>query len=745
MKKDGNKKTRLLAFQKYFLAVAALIFLPVTTLFLLLIHTTTQEFADYMKQNEVQQLSLLEKNLAAEFYNDSEIVENLQIYQNVRPFYLQHSPSNAADLIHNLNNHFTNNNIVDEIYMHFFCDEYFYSTQTSYSMRSFMSQFDLPYGKEGRGMDFLHRIEQAQSAQDIVYLRDVEPRQSVSSEEHNRAILYGYPYEVDGSVVGCVIFQINEANLNSWIGNSEGRDTYIFNARKELLNVPEVDGAAAQRLSGEWIDRQMEQTLRGVSLKLNREGYYVLSGAIADTGLYYLRLVKNDTLFSALQKIQRIYLILLLLLLACGSSAIAFLWKPLRKLRNAFAQTPDPPLNVVDTFLDSYNDLRATNLQFQDEMNASLRRDFLLELLNSDAHDTQQVLKKGKEFGVPLHAPYHFVAIGGKGFETEQAVRAAFPQTDDFLYLIPVQEHPAVVSWIIGMERYVNAKSLRKAAVPRRLSVGGAHTGWAKIHASYVEARSEWDISNAPQQYYRQMEQSIDGYYKEQLQLAREQLIPGGAERFRAAIQAMRFKMGAQGVPQDIQCQIWVKMILAADKALREQPAEGGPEPADPAALIASEDPGALFEFLLAQTEALARRDEERAPPPLTLEEVLRFVQENYAGDNFSLQLAADHFGVSLSYLSLFFKEHHGETLLNYYTGLRMKKARELLEHTQLPLKEIVEAVGYSNPSSFIRRFKQLYGVTPGEYKKAQGKRPEPNGEKGSDLLQTPQNKENFA
>ena len=80
------------------------------------------------------------------------------------------------------------------------------------------------------------------------------------------------------------------------------------------------------------------------------------------------------------------------------------------------------------------------------------------------------------------------------------------------------------------------------------------------------------------------MEQSIDGYYKEQLQLAREQLIPGGAGAFRAAIQAMRFKMGAQGVPQDIQCQIWVKMILAADKALREQPAEGGPEPADLAA-----------------------------------------------------------------------------------------------------------------------------------------------------------------
>ena len=88
------------------------------------------------------------------------------------------------------------------------------------------------------------------------------------------------------------------------------------------------------------------------------------------------------------------------------------------------------------------------------------------------------MLKKGKEFGVPLHAPSTLWRSAAKGFETEQAVRAAFPQTDDFLYLIPVQEHPAVVSWIIGMERYVNAKSLRKRRCPRRLSVGGAHAGW---------------------------------------------------------------------------------------------------------------------------------------------------------------------------------------------------------------------------------------------------------------------------
>ena len=61
MEEGRKQKQGFWRFRNIFLAVAALIFLPVTTLFLLLIHTTTQGFADYMKQNEVQQLSLLEK------------------------------------------------------------------------------------------------------------------------------------------------------------------------------------------------------------------------------------------------------------------------------------------------------------------------------------------------------------------------------------------------------------------------------------------------------------------------------------------------------------------------------------------------------------------------------------------------------------------------------------------------------------------------------------------------------------
>lgn len=55
--------------------------------------------------------------------------------------------------------------------------------------------------------------------------------------------------------------------------------------------------------------------------------------------------------------------------------------------------------------------------------------------------------------------------------------------------------------------------------------------------------------------------------------------------------------------------------------------------------------------------------------------------------------------------------------MLDYCTLLRFEKARELL-HTDLTLLEISQQTGYYNTSSFIRRFKQVCGITPGEYKK---------------------------
>jgi AraC-like DNA-binding protein len=77
----------------------------------------------------------------------------------------------------------------------------------------------------------------------------------------------------------------------------------------------------------------------------------------------------------------------------------------------------------------------------------------------------------------------------------------------------------------------------------------------------------------------------------------------------------------------------------------------------------------------------------------------------------------ADTLGLSISYVSRIFKTSMDETVMEYVNRLRMEKAKELLRTTQMPVKEIVEFVGYKDASSFIRKFRQFGHLTPLEYR----------------------------
>lgn len=99
------------------------------------------------------------------------------------------------------------------------------------------------------------------------------------------------------------------------------------------------------------------------------------------------------------------------------------------------------------------------------------------------------------------------------------------------------------------------------------------------------------------------------------------------------------------------------------------------------------------------------------------IDRILNFIQQNYDNCSFSNQMIAENLGVTVPYLSQYFKTKTGKTILEYVTELRIKKAKQLLLNTDLSLNHIAEEIGYYNVSSFIRRFKQIEGITPGEFR----------------------------
>lgn len=92
-------------------------------------------------------------------------------------------------------------------------------------------------------------------------------------------------------------------------------------------------------------------------------------------------------------------------------------------------------------------------------------------------------------------------------------------------------------------------------------------------------------------------------------------------------------------------------------------------------------------------------------------------IMERYYHADISLQSVAKQINVNPSYLSRVFKQETQMNFVNYLIGLRINKAKLLLENKQLKVYEIAERVGYHNYSYFSRMFRKVVGVSPEEYR----------------------------
>ncbi len=97
--------------------------------------------------------------------------------------------------------------------------------------------------------------------------------------------------------------------------------------------------------------------------------------------------------------------------------------------------------------------------------------------------------------------------------------------------------------------------------------------------------------------------------------------------------------------------------------------------------------------------------------------EINKFIQDNLQDSSFCVQLIADHFGMSISALSKYYKSISGINISNHVNKLKMDRVIDLLLNTDLSINEIVSMMGYANSSSFIRKFKEYTGITPGKYR----------------------------
>lgn len=92
------------------------------------------------------------------------------------------------------------------------------------------------------------------------------------------------------------------------------------------------------------------------------------------------------------------------------------------------------------------------------------------------------------------------------------------------------------------------------------------------------------------------------------------------------------------------------------------------------------------------------------------------YIQEHFA-ENLTVNVLAEHYGMSPNYFSSMFKKEMSRSAVNYITELRINQARELLCHSELSVVDISKKVGYEDSQYFFRVFKKYLGMTPLQYR----------------------------
>ena len=123
-----------------------------------------------------------------------------------------------------------------------------------------------------------------------------------------------------------------------------------------------------------------------------------------------------------------------------------------------------------------------------------------------------------------------------------------------------------------------------------------------------------------------------------------------------------------------------------------------------------------LFFDYFSQSAKSTRLTQSSKMSDYYIQEAIHYMEQNFQND-ISIEEIAAVCGINRSYLGKIFRNSIGRSPQEFVMNYRMVKAAELLKLTTLSIADIGNAVGYSNPLHFSRAFKNVYGVSPREWR----------------------------
>lgn len=637
------------------------------------------------------------------------MANNLVFYQNIQPFSYRQHASDAMSLIHTLNGLKASNPFLDDIYVYFYQDVFVYTPRNSMRISALSEKLGLDLSPTGE----LSRL--------------LEQRMGPVYRPGPDGLVVLYPFYHNYQSRGMILFMISERRITQIAENDlHGAATLIFAGDTPLY--PAVLPAAAQKL--------LEGAAGGIlSEKAASQSSFSwigpkcwMTGDLISSGLYFVRITSERGPLTDNLRNSGVYAALGLL---CAAVVFIFTfivarknYQPVRALRDSLSGPPaGAAFEEFQLFLSQYTGLQEKNRKLERDVREKfeLEQTYLLQcLLSGNTSQYEDFMGQALDLNIDLGAQCHLLAsVSGPQPLFLEGIQPLLDYR--YRYAYPLSGAPGETLYIVGCDETPDPEALEEINRFEHMAISAPVGDVLDLHYQYLTLRIARSMSAGDRRYDFAGE-ALTRYNEDFTRLS-QALREGDAPALSLAVAPLETALRRKNLSEATAKYLCFHIFYLYKNYIDNHFSKNKGLTFSPEALLTAESsPERLADALRKETDAILRtmdvQKDTKSRVSLSIDSILAYIQQHYTEPVFSLQMVANAFDVSPSYLSAFFKDNYQTKMLDYCTLLRLEKAQELLLSTDLTLSEISRCVGYYNTSSFIRRFKQVLGVTPGEYKK---------------------------
>ena len=698
--------------------------------------STSRHARQNLIDSQINRLTRIASQHESYIFTMLNTAEQIGLSPHIEPFRYDLEPWKAYDLQLQLVPYTSTNTFCDQVYLYFSGDERIYSSSASMTVSMF-----------SRMIAYEHiTAEQLAAAIRSTDRLTILPSQRVVSSllDDTRAVTFFIPLGANpGTSKGLLLFLVKDGVYQSLFSDAieDNTNTYIFQDGQVL--------SCCEDLPFSWEERASIEKETASTFSWQGEEWTLVSLTDRNWGLSYAAVLRNADINAAVW--QEIFSNLSILPLFVALCLVMALWMARRHAEPIQALTGLLPTDGKDARTDEIQQissgirqLTTRNMELATRLEHALpmqRHDFVFQFIKGRFSSREEAISGGRAVGLEIARPCYAVILCSGADGSDHPFELNQPPFDRLtgysgagvelvalkaqLYLVFFDEQDTLFS----LADLIRTEG--EAAGGRCITaISAVHTDFEDAPSAYLEAAAAYDnrfvMGIHKTLYYSDISSNVTDILPQAQKLTTsisQSLALGSRELLDARINDLLFFLKNTHMSPFVFRMIYNSVIntLAHTHASEMSSGANAREFYDIFSLSSCQSIDDLDDMLRRLCDLLLSGVEsagEKAKEEDEIDQVVRYMEEHFNNPEISMTAIADSFELSTTRFSLSFKERKGMPPLEYLTLLRVEHAKDLLASTDMTIRDISIQVGYYDSGSFIRRFKQVTGETPLQYRR---------------------------